>query len=485
MGAKITQWVKSNLTVVVCGTLAALSVILIVLGVILPEAQASLENDQSVYSGLRGVAAKAANEKVIDDLRRKQNAIRNDVQQFLADASKAAPRSLLHASVFPKMVDPFAVNVFKEQCDKKRKELLQLLKADDPPSNLDIQDFEQEMLKAKEREMRQRGEIPDRDNLRPGLLPNSQGPPLRSSLTPSRPPYGGNETFNAGPPTTTIPEGLTPDEWVKQDATAGASIQRARQIYCYANNEALDPRTQIADKYPPVEVMWEAQLSLWIQEDVVQALARLNEEAARQLPEEDRWVSHLPVKRLMYIAVGSYLPKSTGTDTDFGYRSPGRSAGAAIDPADPSSPSGVVFTKRVVAENLDVVHFAVGLVMDANYLVKVIDEIGKAGFYTALLVNYEAIAQDPTFRGYVYGSAPLIQVRLEFEHCLLRDKLMIGDKKYVDLMPASIKAGTYVSNQSSPGQRLTPSYNAPAYEERYAPRRGEDQPRRRRIRDEG
>ncbi|MCL2329858.1 MAG: hypothetical protein FWC56_00980, partial [Phycisphaerae bacterium] len=53
------------------------------------------------------------------------------------------------------------------------------------------------------------------------------------------------------------------------------------------------------------------------------------------------------------------------------------------------------------------------------------------------------------FQDYVYGSAPVVYVRIELEHCILRDSLKIGDKKYIDLMPAAIKAGSYVFKESA------------------------------------
>ncbi|HON65029.1 MAG TPA: hypothetical protein PLS23_00935 [Phycisphaerae bacterium] len=443
--AKIQQWVKANLTIVICGSLALVSIVLLLLGMFLPTAQADLAADKSVYDGLQGIPGKAANERVIEELRRKQAEVNRSVQAFLAAAAKTTPRTLLHPDVFPEPKERFDATEFKDECDRKRLALLALLNAKDEPGQAEIDDFREQILRAKQRQMLQEGETPAAST---NLLPMPGG--VRSPAAP-----GGRFGFSAGfgpaaaggfpGAAAQIPDGMSPEEWVKEDPHAGASVKRAREIYCYAKDESLDPRSLITDRYPSPEIMWEAQCSLWIQEDILQALARLNTEVANQLPEQDRWVGNLPVKRLVYFITGSPLKASSGGDVGTSGRSMGISHSQAKSVLDPVPPSSSLFTNRQAGENLDVIPLTIGLVIDSNYLLRVLDEISKIGFYTTLSVSYEAIPYDPTLRGYIYGPAPVIGVRLEVEHCILRDALTIGDKKYVDLMPESIKTGTWVS----------------------------------------
>jgi hypothetical protein len=472
MVSKIIQWIKSHLTLVICSTIGLASIVALVLGFILPDAQASLTSTKSVYDALHGVAAKAANERVIEDARTKQGEIRRSVQRFLADAAKAAPRVLLNADVFPEVKEPFAPAVFKDRCEQRRKQFLAVLKAQDCPSQSDIADYKAAMDKLEQKKKKERGET-----YTPGL-PTGPGmaaaaPPSRgermsgpSSLRMEGPGAGAGVALEA-----VMPANITPQEWVAKDSGAGASVKRATEVYCYAAETAFDPRSVLTDKYPAVELMWEAQLSMWIQEDIVTTLARINKDAADALPEENRWVAYLPVKHLLYIASTGYLPKTAAGE---GAAKLG-GAGFATDVSSPAAPAGIAdltFTKQGSTESVDTVQVAVGLVVDAGSLLKVIDEIKKAGFYTPTLVSYESLEYNSMLRGYIYGSSPVVRVRLELQYCILRDKLLVkkdeksrDELKYVDLLPATIKAGTWQSTargpaagpQMGPGPMMGPS----------------------------
>ncbi|MBI4581904.1 MAG: hypothetical protein HY718_19560 [Planctomycetes bacterium] len=451
MGSKIITWVKSHLTLVVCSSLGLVSVALLVLGMILPDSQALLESDRQVYSNLQGAAAKVANERVIEEVRRQQSDIRRNVERFLARAARTSPHALLRSDVFPAPKERMAPNFCVEDADKKRKELLALLNAKDRPQARDIEEYREEMLRLEQKRQRESGMVPGASPTGKSALP---GVPVVPA--PSLGLIHGTDAGGGAPSAENL-ENLTPEELVRRDPTAGASLKRAHEIHCYAAIEALDARNQIAAKDPPVELMWESQVSLWIQEDIIQALARLNNEVAAQLPEEERWVGNLPIKHLLYIAVGPYLAKLQ----DSGVIGLGGGGGTTIEVGSPTPPvnsHSAAFTQRQASEALDVIYLSVGLVIDANYLLRVIDEIGKTGFYTCLSTSYEATASDPLLRDFVYGSGPLLRVRLELEHCILRNTLTVrkDDKsseqlKYIDLMPASIKAGTYLSDASRGG----------------------------------
>lgn len=175
--------------------------------------------------------------------------------------------------------------------------------------------------------------------------------------------------------------------------------------------------------------MWAAQVTLWVQDDILGALAKVNENAAKQLPEKDRWVGNLPVKHLQGIWLGGYVPPAEAAGAPvFGHSS--AQAGAAPTGPPPGYPAAV-FTNRGTMDGVDVIQFALQLVVDAHALPAIIDEICAAGFYTPLNVSYQVISPNPSLEGYIYGSSGLIRVRLEFEGCFLR-------KKYEKWMPETV-----------------------------------------------
>jgi hypothetical protein len=463
MGPKAIQWIKSNLVMVICGSLAVLSIAGLALGMILPDAQTRLDADKSVYSNLQTL--RAANERGIEDLRREQNAMRLKVQRYLTDAGKTNTHTMLKFAsgkdaslLFPTIRpdEPMATREFSDACEAKRKEMLTWLKADDRPDEAYIKEYKDAMDKARQKERLERGESPAA-----GLM-GAGGAGGFAAARPATPAGGfgaagggyGAAGGIGGASLGTTPDNMTPEEWVKNNDRAGASVKRAHEVFCYGRPEVLDYRNQVqvGTRYAPVEALWLAQVSLWIQEDIVQSLARLNSEVAGQLSEEDRWVANLPVKHLLYISIGDFQSKTPVPANEV--RGTALNAtGAATDVTKADAPgAGATFIKPPSnTEGLDLTRVAVGLVIDANYLLRVIDEISKSGFYTPILVHYEAVEPNPTFQDYIYGSAPTIRVRLEFEHCILRDKMVVRkdekskeELKYAALIPETIKNGTYV-----------------------------------------
>jgi hypothetical protein len=171
--------------------------------------------------------------------------------------------------------------------------------------------------------------------------------------------------------------------------------------------------------------MWYAQMSLWIQEDVVAALAQLNEAAAKRIAaqggEEKPWVGNLPVKHIIGIRIGSYLRPTEGEVQPM---SSGGSGGQTerLLGTDPTNSAASVFTHRGGSETIDIIQFNLHLVVEAASLPAVIDAVARAGFYTPLLVNYVTVPPNPELLDYIYGPEPSIEVQLDFEGAFLRNK---------------------------------------------------------------
>lgn len=233
------------------------------------------------------------------------------------------------------------------------------------------------------------------------------------------------------------PSGLITDAAAKESPAARAAIRRARGIYCYCIHGgpggALDEVGSVYEGLSPKPAdMWRAQVGLWVQRDVVESLARVNDQAAAKLLAESAspWVGTLPVKELASIRVSDYVPVP---DAGRGSGSPGAKAD---DHPLPSGRSDTTFTKNQSTDLYDVVQFTLKLVIDVRKLPLIIDAICKDRFHTLLNVSYSydaASLESLKMEGRIYGSQPTATVVLDFETIFFADK-------YRPMMPAATLA---------------------------------------------
>lgn len=407
MGTTIIEWVKTHLTIVVCSTLGLVSVAMLVLGFLDKEVSAYMTRDARMYQNLRNL--RPPNEAIIhaakDELRKNQSGF----EEALRKQSERSGHKPLIDDAFPEpsLTAPFR---FREEYGKKQRQLLGLLGALDRPSPDEIEK-EQKYL---------------------GSLENLAETERSLGVGGARGPAGGQPGFRRTPGAyrdTRDSEGKTFAERSETDAELRVSVDRAREIYCYASPESLDNRADPRkDPRPSVDLMWYAQMSLWLQEDVIRALAQLNEDTATTLRENgvEPWVGNLPVKHLRQIAVGDYVPQLRA-----GMRGASGASGGHKDLMPPGDAS-MVFTEQGSDTDVDVIQFGIDLVVEAAKLPIVIDAVCGAGFYTPLLVNYETIEPNLEMVGYIYGNDPVINVQLQFEGCFMRSE-------FAKLMPESIK----------------------------------------------
>ncbi|MHC4067026.1 MAG: hypothetical protein ACYSUI_21325, partial [Planctomycetota bacterium] len=230
------------------------------------------------------------------------------------------------------------------------------------------------------------------------------------------------------------PSGLLTDYGAKQSARARANIARAQQFRCYATMNSLEVISQINEGITPeVRDMWDAQISLWIQEDVIAALARVNDRQAAKLQEEGQsaWVGNMPIKRLISIATSAplgYVVEGSAGEL------PARPQGdnAAFPPSSASS----VFTGTVSNELFEVAQFTLKMVVDARKVPEIVEEVCKDNFHTLLRVAYEDMSKNPdnwAMTDKVYGSEPAVRVVMDFETVFLGDL-------YRPLMPDATRA---------------------------------------------
>lgn len=263
-------------------------------------------------------------------------------------------------------------------------------------------------------------------------------------------------------------------ERLRTDARRRAELARAQSIQCYIANDpsqsltvvgaVLDPRAE-----PNPIAMWHAQMTIWVQREILAALADVNADAAEKLKQADPDaavdVTTLPVKRLIKLTVGDYRTagveqeEETGRGSRRGGRGgrsaapaaapPGGGLGAALRNRSSMTPdraedkkevstglsldlAGQTWTGRTGGGDVDVVPVGLHLIIDQRYLPQVVDRICRKNFYVPTSVSYrrfEPSGQD----GYVYGAAPLIEATLTFERCFF-------PKVYAEKMPLVVHA---------------------------------------------
>ncbi len=206
---------------------------------------------------------------------------------------------------------------------------------------------------------------------------------------------------------------------------------KARKMLCYATEGSLEILRGVGNGVAPHPAdMWDAQLSLWIQESVVDALARINERTAAAIRQQNEtpWVAQMPVKELISIRSGNgYL--TTATEP----RAPSEPTGDA--PAKPPESFAEVFTHTVSNDLYDTVQFTVKMVVDARTLPAIVEEICKDNFHTLLRMSYEDVSTNQalfTMTDRIYGSHPTIRVVMDFE------TVFFGEP-YRSLMPNDVR----------------------------------------------
>ncbi len=207
------------------------------------------------------------------------------------------------------------------------------------------------------------------------------------------------------------------------DADARASIWHARSCFIYASEDSLEKPAavfQTRQSRPPSPIdLWFAQISLWIQQDLVGATKKLNDDAAAAAPggPQQAWVGVLPVKQLVGIRTTDYIYPDTKDDRDVDRLKPllvQNRFVLAVDVGEPISDARKVLTQRAGGSEYDVQHVRLVVVMDPRRLPDLINEILRVNLYTLLNVRYRAIPQAATHVGILYGSDPVIHVELDF-----------------------------------------------------------------------
>ncbi|MCK4659038.1 MAG: hypothetical protein KAV82_05900 [Phycisphaerae bacterium] len=385
---------KRNLFFIICGLTATVGIALAAVGLkSMTGVQSRMVDAGRLLGQLDMAQRNPVNKRAIDDMEKRVETIKSNYQGVTNWAHNLNRRAPLIPDFFP-----------DAPVDKKQEfttayvatvdGLLESLKSGTPPTPREIDDMRETIENEKPRQ---------RDPFQAGKENAEEG-------------EKGNRS------------GLITNEQARSHPAARASLVKAQRTRCYANLDSLDLIEEmylggIIEIKPGV--FWDAQRKLWVQQDVIEALARVNKEAATKLEEAGHhpWVGVLPVKDVLSIRISNYVfGDSTG-------KTPARASDDG--PAEPPARVNESFTACESNSLYDVLHFTVKLVVDPRQIPGILDAICKNRFYIPLRVDYVTQPPNLSMTGKIYGEDPAVRVVVDFEAYYLGDV-------YRRLMPKSI-----------------------------------------------
>ncbi|HPF37173.1 MAG TPA: hypothetical protein P5081_22380 [Phycisphaerae bacterium] len=344
-----------------------------------------LRDIESLGNSVRGARANAANLTTIED-RRKQSEERNKAIDETVDSALAPqkfntfenrPRQLLIPDILPEIKRDSDKIDFKDKFRAAFAELNKRLNARDKPSSVEYQ-----------RAIESSGEQIS--------IADAVDVPWRPDTSPEE---------GSGPAVATGP--VTKAEALRTNVESAVSEEIARGIFVYVDSGALGPHEAAEEKTPlNADRIWQAHMTLWIAQDFAAAIAKLNDERAAELQAAgrgyDAWVANMPVKRIRQLAIDDKLGRGGSINV-------GMKANFALS-----------FT----SDKNDTQHFMVPmrlhLVVEEASVMKVLEAICRAGYYTPIRVDYRAVEPNTMQEDYIYGDDPVIEMVIDMEGYFFR-----------------------------------------------------------------
>lgn len=430
MVKKVLDFVRTYMISLISGVVAIGAIVFAVLGMTSTAVVDEMKDRVSKAAEINALKSQPRNEQSIQKEKERGERFQAEYEKTRNEAYRINKREPLIPGVFPTPANLTKAFEFAEAYEKAVRQLPQVMGAGDLPTESEIQDAErdiaEELARAKEAE--------------------EEGGRSKDPIRAPQPGQPGSTGEPGAPPPS--PTG-TPDEKKdpKYDKFIRANVIKANSIRCYASISPARPSFHIApiinpSDAPPADQLWFAQVGLWLQQDIVAAIARLNEEAAAKLGSAPPTVENLPVKRLESVSLAGYIlsdkriefPQMTG-GAGPGGRSPGGPAGpppgTPPPPGVPGATAETSLTGRTSDDRFDVVRFTITVIVDQRDLLKLIDQITRQNFYQCIDCDFVAARQDPAV-GYYYGSAPVVRATIEFEGYLAR-------AIYAEMMPAEVR----------------------------------------------
>lgn len=466
------QFVKKHWVLLLCGVASIGAIVVGMLGMTSTSVDEEMQRRMQAAAEIQQLRNDPQNEKTISAEKERGQKFEEQYQTVLEMAENINRRVPLMEGVFPEPLRPETPYRFQQVYLKRIFELPRIMKAGTLPTELEVQDEAEIVAEIMRRRSAEEGDS-ESDLLGGGLSPPGDGgmsgggraaPPGMGGGRTAPPGMGGGRTAppgmgggRAAPPGMSggrtapgvgggrsappaggerplgpaLPENLNLDE-----VRHRAAIKKARSIRAYITPETslhISPVANAQVTPTPLD-MWFAQVSLWVQEDMIRAIAEVNEAAAQELKEGEGNVTNMPVKHLEVVRVKGYMT-SAGL---IAFPS------TSLQTANQTTPDdldlvGESFTARVSDEQFDVVRVVMRVVVDQRDLLKLIDAVTRENFYQLVGLEY-SIAEGSDPSGYMYGFEPTVRATLDFEGYLAR-------KVYKEMMPATVLKALGIEQQ--------------------------------------
>jgi len=199
---------------------------------------------------------------------------------------------------------------------------------------------------------------------------------------------------------------------VAEKASRSAKLHKAEQGLIYVEPSALD-RVFTAETSASEDKLWEAQVNLWLTDEIIRAIIATNrqwiaERHAQDAAGRQPTVLDSAVKRLDSIKISaSFTPSSAGLRTR------------------------VSLGQRETCPQYAVVSYKFVVVMPTRHIRRLTSALETQNYHTVTNINLSPEVQQAATGGYYYGIEPVMRVQVDGEMLLLADWIR-------DLMPASL-----------------------------------------------
>ncbi len=444
-------FIKKNAFLLGCAVVGIVSLGLVIWGMSgMSKVGTEMDKSKRLHGELDRVAKKPSNPQGIEFEKQRILLIREYHGKVMAHFRNRCVRTALVENLLPDPgKGPRGKNLryeFRSQYRQAMKSLLVRLNAGQPPAKEEIDDTADYLRK---KAMEEAEFANDDQEASPGAGPGRGG---RGGKT-----VGSGFRGSGSQKDTSLPErkgpGSTKAYWqalaerAKSDPTMLASISKARQIYCYAvvgrggSFELSQIYVNTDEAAPSMADIWYAQLWYWIQQDIVEALASVNDRAAAEILDQkakaddaarlgqakmdEPWVGNLPIKDVLSIRVSDYI-------VDTGDSRPPTAGRRTESPDRPPEHPDAAYTHLFSDPLFDVINVRVKIAIDVRQLPVILNEFCHDRYYTVLNVSCRAVPPDLSFTGKLYGPQPVVVATLDLQTYLFY-------KSYVPLMPLAIR----------------------------------------------